>query len=715
MARPVPSGLVAPRLLAFLLLFLGAAAAARAETPVVDPPSSAAAATPSDTDTLPAVTRSVGEVIATSRGELGNLELPGNITVLERADIEKSGARDIPDLLRREAGVFVTQDNTNPEGYRIELRGFNNGSGGGSSTLVLVDGRRVNEANSATTDWAMIQMNEIERIEIVRGPVNAAWGDNSQAGVISISTRSGDGPARFEARGHLGSYDSYGSSVFAGGSHGPVRASLFLNLDKSDGYRERSDFRTHGGTFKLGFDLGEWATLDLKSGYSSDRRERPGTLSRAEMDFLGRRAAEPSADDNFSRTRSYFVDGTLRAFLAEDVLWKTTAWYDTRHDRGALGNVTFSFDTDSDSRAVGVNNQLEVRRAIFGHANQLVVGGDWLSERVTRNSEFLDFVFMTPPSSSAARVTRETWGVFVQDDLNLLEDVILSAGVRYDHNSRDGRDPLAGTELDDGDAVWSPKAALTWRVIDALSVYGSWSRGFRFPNIDESLDFRGLADPLDLESSQNYEVGAKWRSDFADANLAFYHLTVHDEIIANPFVDPFLFPSSVNVDRVLHKGVEFSAVVRPAEWIELYGSYTYDDVEIRRDTLTMLEGSRLPMIPRHRGTAGVRFFGPCETEAGMNANFVGSRPFLNDLGNDFSRLDDFQVVDAHVAWRPRIGEHVRLGFEANIYNVLDTQYEEIGALGVRFDPMTFLPFRQQRFYPSPERNFDFRVTVELRR
>lgn len=714
MARPVPSGLAPARLLAFLPLVLSAAAPARAAGPVVDPASTPAAVTSSDADALPRVTRSVGEVIATSRGERGNLELPGNITVLERADIEKSGARDVPDLLRREAGVFVTQDSTNPEGYRIELRGFNNGSGGGSSTLVLVDGRRVNEADGATTDWAMIQMNEIERIEIVRGPVNAAWGDNSQAGVINISTRTGDGPPRFEARGRVGSYDSYASSIFAGGSHGPVRASLFLDLDKSDGYRERSDFRTHGGTLKLGFDVGEWATLDLKTGYSSDRRERPGTLSWEEMDFLGRRAAEPSADDNFSRTRSHFVDGTLRLFLAEDVTWKTTAWYDSRRDQGSLGNVTFAFNTETDSQAVGVNNQLEVRRPIFGHANQFVVGGDWLDERVDRDSEFLDFAFMTPPSPSAARVKRETWGVFVQDDFNVLEDLVLSAGVRFDHNSRDGRDPLAGTELDDGDQAWSPRAALTWRATDTLSVYGSWSRGHRFPNIDESLDFLGLADPLDLETSQSYEVGAKLRSRYADANLAFYHLTVHDEIIANPFVDPFLFPSSVNVDRVLHRGVELSGVVRPAEWIELYGSYTYDDVEIRRDTLTMLEGARLPMIPKHRGTAGVRFFGPCDTEAGMNANFVGSRPFLNDLGNDFERLHAFQVVDAHLAWRPRIGEHVRLGIEANVYNVLDTQYEEVGALGVRFDPVTFAPFRQMRFFPSPERNFDVRVMVELR-
>jgi outer membrane receptor protein involved in Fe transport len=708
MTRPAPTGPLACSLFALLLATGTAAPSARAGSAPPAPARDGADAPDPAADALPTVTRSVGEVI-------GNLEQAGNITVLEREDIEKSGARDVPDLLRREAGVFVTNDTTNPEGYRLELRGFNNGSGGGSSTLVLVDGRRVNEADGATTDWALIPMNEVERIEVVRGPVNAAWGDNAQAGVINIITRSGDGPPRFEARGRLGSYDSYGSSVFAGGSHGPVRASLFANLDKSDGYRERSDFRTHGGTFKLGFDLGELATLDLKAGYSSDRRERPGTLSWQEIDFLGRRAAEPGTDDNFNKARSHFVDGTVRLFLAEDVVWKTTAYYDARRDRGSLGNVTFAFETDTETQAVGVNNQLEVRRPVFGRANQLVIGGDWLYEKVARDSLFRDFAFGTPDAPSKARISRETWGLFIQDDFFILDDLILAAGVRYDHNSRDGTDVLAGTELDDGDSVVSPRASLTWRVVESGSLYASWSRGHRFPNLDEALDFLGLADPLSAEESESWEVGGKWRSERVDANLAFYHLTVRDEILANPFVDPFLFPSSVNVDRVVHKGVEFSAIVRPWEWLEIYGSYTYDDVEIRRDTLTMLEGARLPMIPLHRGTAGMRVLGPCSSEAGMNANFVGSRPFLNDLGNDFPRLDAFQVVDAHVAWRPQIGEHVTLGIEANVYNVLDTKYEEIGALGVRFDPVTFAPFRQQRFFPSPERNFEVRMMVEVRR
>jgi outer membrane receptor protein involved in Fe transport len=151
------------------------------------------------------------------------------------------------------------------------------------------------------------------------------------------------------------------------------------------------------------------------------------------------------------------------------------------------------------------------------------------------------------------------------------------------------------------------------------------------------------------------------------------------------------------------------------EWLEFYGSYTYDDVEITRDRLTMLEGNRIPLVPKHRGTAGARVFGPFYTEAGVNANIVGSRVFINDSANTFDQMDAFQVVDGHLAWRPQIGEHVRLGFEFNVYNMLDKQYEEVGGIRTVFDPVTFLPMGQKRFFPSPERNYEVRFLVEVRR
>jgi len=665
------------------------------------------------------VIRDVGEVVATTtRAERGNLELPGNITVLDREAIEASGARDVPDLLRREAGLFVTNDQTNPEGYRIEARGFNNGGGNGQGTLVLVDGRRATEPETSTSDWALIRLDEVERIEIVRGPVNAAWGDNAQAGVINIVTRSGEGPLRFETRGRTGSYDTLGGSLFAGGSHGPVRASLFLDRYDSGGYRERSAFDDHGGTLKLGFDLGERARLDLKGGYSSDMRERPGNLSRMQIDTLGRRAAEPSADDNFVRARTHFTDASLEVFLSDSVSFQTLGWYRGRKDTGALGTSEFAFDSLTESWVVGSNSQVEVDHPVFGHANQLVVGGDFLREKVDFASLF-DFFAFPPPTESDTRADRHLWGVFLQDDLDLTEDLILSAGVRYDRNRRDGDDRIAASAFDVQQSAWSPRAGLTWRVAEPVSLYASYARGFRLPNLAESFGFFGITPGLDPEKSDSYELGAKLRSDHAAANLAFYHMDVFDEIFLDPEAAPPL-GRNVNLDRVQHRGVELSGNLRPWEWLEVYGSYTYDDVEIREDMLTGLAGMRMPMVPRHRGTAGFRVFLPCDLEAGLNGNFVGERFLVNDVANRFAEQASFAVYDAHLAWRPKLGEHVRFGVEGNVYNLFDREYSEVA--GIRTTCAAFAPdftcaafARERRFNPSPGRNWEVRAMVEITR
>ena len=204
-----------PSLLGCLWLSFGPGPA-RADDPDPDAPAPPPAAQ----------ARSVGQVTATAtRAERDVLDVAGNVTVLDREAIEKSGARDVPELLRRESGLFVTNDIGNPEGYRVEARGFNNGGGNGSALLVLMDGRRLNEADSSFIDWSLVHLDRVERIEIVRGPASALYGDNAMGGVIQIFTRDAGGAPHAELNGRFGSYQEATGSLLAGASHGPFTGS----------------------------------------------------------------------------------------------------------------------------------------------------------------------------------------------------------------------------------------------------------------------------------------------------------------------------------------------------------------------------------------------------------------------------------------------------------------------------------------------------------
>jgi iron complex outermembrane receptor protein len=659
----------------------------------------------------------VGEVTVTAaRSERGVLEAPGHVTVIDRSAIERSGARDVPDLLRREAGVFVTQLAPNPEGYVVEMRGFNNGAGNGSGTLVLVDGRRVNEPDTGVVDWSFLpSLDRVERIEVTRGPASALYGDNAMAGVIHVVTRdAGDGD-RLVLRGRSGTWDSDAGSLWAGGNEGPVGASFFLEDWRADGYRERSDFRSQQAETALDVDLGERASLGLRGGYTSQDRDRPGTLTGAQ-EHEDRRQARPDIEDSFDDVRERFAEGRVDVLLGETLRLRSLAFHRRRNDDGRIESLFGPFEFSQESDSNGWNTQLEADHQLAGRRLRATAGLDLLLEDSDAFGDASGFL-----SRTSGR--RKLYGIFLQNELSLLDDLLLSAGIRRDRVRFRGEDrttdscerdaagmPVPG-ECKFKQDVWSPSVALTWRARDDLSAYASWQRGFRFPNVNEAFGVFGFQPGLDPQRSDSWEVGLKARTARATANLALYTMNVKDEMIFDPDAPnaffPFIVGSNVNFERVRHRGIEVSGSVRPIQLLELYGGYTFDDTEIRRDELTGLEGSRVPITPRHRGTAGLRLYLPWGFEAGLNANYVGSRIVANDLRNELTKLSKYASYDARLGWRFALSEHVELLVEGLAYNLTAREYAENGGLSI-FDGSVGV-------YPNPERSYVASAQITVRR
>lgn len=129
-------------------------------------------------------------VVTATRQEEEISSVPANVSVISETEIENSPARDVPDLLRTEAGVHVSDISGNNRSYTVDLRGF--GETAGSNTLVLVDGRKINQADLSGTDWTLIPLDRIERIEVIRGGRGSVlYGDNAAGGVVNIITKEG--------------------------------------------------------------------------------------------------------------------------------------------------------------------------------------------------------------------------------------------------------------------------------------------------------------------------------------------------------------------------------------------------------------------------------------------------------------------------------------------------------------------------------------------
>jgi iron complex outermembrane receptor protein len=671
----------------------------------------------------------VGEVSVTAtRAERSVLDVPGNVTVIDRAAIERSGARDVAELLRREAGIFVANTTTNPDGWLVDARGFNDGGGNGSSLLVLVNGRRVNEPDTSSADWSWLRLDHVERIEIVRGPASALWGDGAVSGVVNVLTRGAEGPLELDLRGWSGTYDTDGGSLFARGTQGDVSGLLYLDRPHTDGYRDESGYSAHRAEGSVRWNAGERVVLGIDSGWSSDDRRRPGSLTQQQIRDLGRRAANPFVDDDALERRRFHLDGVADVALGEDLTLKLAPFYAERSDAGQITSPpddVFGSAVEVDSQGGSVVAQLD--RPLAGLSNRLVAGTDLLFEHVDVDALFRSSFGDFPTRN---HTSRHVYGGFVQDELSVTPDLLASLGLRFDYANLRGEDELAAPGFDEfrlKRTFWSPKAALTWRFADPVSAYVSYAKGFRLPNVDEAFGVFGFTPGLDPQKSDSYETGLKLRRGDATANLAFYWMDVTDQILFDHEIDDPLFgpsPRNVNVDQVRHRGIETSGSWSPIAWLELFGSYTFDDTEVTefhtgglvasgllaRD----LVGNELPVTPRHRGNAGVLVKLPWWTEVGLNANYVGSRWAANDLTNEFQKLPKFATYDALLAVRPPLTESFTLHVTFAVRNLFDREYAEFGGerTFARGDPT--LPGDDLGFFPSPERSYEVGLRVTVR-
>lgn len=680
-----------------LLLWLAAFPTARADDPPAVP---------------------VGEVSVTAgRTERAVLETAGNVTVLDREDIAASGAKNVAELLRRESGVYVANTTSTRSGYQVEARGFNNGSGGGSSLLVLVDGRRVNEPESSVADWGLLPLDNVERIEIVRGPASALYGDNAVGGVVEIVTRSGEGPPRGTWTGRLGKYRTKEGSLWAGGSAGPVALSVFADHFETGGYRDQSGFRSRDFQGRADVQLGDRASLSLRGGYVTNDRRPPGPLSEAESD-VDRQQADPDSLGSDELVRRRFVDGTLEAQPLEGLSLTAQGYYTRRKDDTLAPSAVGAFSRAFETQALGLNGKAQLDGSIFEIPVRTIFGVDLLREDRQGGDAFVSAFNPAFDSDMQRRSRKESLGVYLQNEIQVLPWLLLTAGYRHDrasyHIADVDRLVPGKQETDPTHALHTPRFGVVVQAREDTSLYASYAWGFRLPNLSETSGVFGGNPAIDPQRSRGVEIGVKHRSERVRANLALYRMDVRDEIVLDSDVIQFgsLGLLTVNMDRVRHQGIEGWWAIDVLSWLELHGGYTWDDTRIRRDGTTRLDGKRVPITPRHRANVGVLARGPWGLEAGVDVQMVGRRFGINDFGHDLDMLQAFRRWDVHLGWRPQLGEHVELGFRFDLLNAANREYAEWGGRP-SFVPLGATPVAG--FFPSPKRHYVGGVSVTVRR
>ena len=616
-------------------------------------------------------------VTTVSRGESTVGESPAAIFVVTPEMIHRSGATSIPEILRMVPGLEVGHIDSSKWG--VSARGFNNRFA--NKLLVQVDGRTVYTPVNGGVYWDTVDypIEDIERIEVVRGPGASVWGANAVNGIINIITK----PAK-ETQGVLwtagGGTEERAFTSFRFG--GAVGDNLYYRvygkwLEHDRGFNLEGNARDDWRSGRFGFRLDWKPTSDDTITFQGDYYH--GLLGR--RDFR----ASPETPPTFIRTNTedeepWGGDVLVRWTheLGKDSNWVLQAYYDYSDRRGTAGSFDFSVNT------IDIDFQHQFP---LGGRQKVIWGLDYrLTEIFFKGTAAgFDKGFALGPDGDSAFVQRHLYSVFLQDEIKLVENrLFLTLGSKFEHNE------ITGFE-------YQPTARLLWTPTKRQSVWAAVSRAVRTPTfLENDLQLKTLPlapgrsffgqitnnHELDSEEVIAYELG--WRAQATD-KLSFdaaLFFNRYDRLLVakpgTPVVDPatgaLVLPlNTTNGEDADNYGVELATTWKLTDWWQLYGQYTYLKMNLHADR-KLPPGSRAGAELVEKQSPQNQFYVRSSWDLPGHVAFDLIGRYVDNLDGFTPGIKSYLTMDARLAWKPR--ENLELAIVGQ--NLLDSQHPELG-------------------------------------
>lgn len=449
-------------------------------------------------------------VVSANREPQRRSQTPAATTVFNRDDIERLQVRSVAELLERVPGVSVARTGGAGSLTSLFVRGT-----ASTQTLVLVDGQRIAAASSGTNSLEFLSPDQIERIEVVRGPRSALYGSDAIGGVVQIFTRQGSGRGLApEVRFGVGSNDTVERSLGLSGGNGQTRFNLGAALDETQGIdATRDSFGANGDD-----DAYRNRSLSLNLAHRFNDRLEAGVSAldqRGELEFDDPfDGYQPTVDFQLSSI-SGFLDAKLNeVWNSRFEIGHSEDKRDTRNDAPlAPAYAFYSYSTYRDSASWVNTLQLDP-------AHQLLLGADWHEDQLHSSSDF-------------AQDSRWNQAAFIQHRYTG-DAFSTEIGLRHDENEQYG-------------SVNTWNAAVTVPLNTRNDVVVSYSEGFRAPTFNELYDSWFGNPDLTPEKSKSYEL--QWRNRYSDSGsleLALYRTDIEDAIVS----DASWIPQNVQTARV---------------------------------------------------------------------------------------------------------------------------------------------------------------------
>lgn len=617
--------------------------------------------------------------------------LPAKVTVITAEDIQKSGAKSVQEAMQWANNIVMYDLVGNGFQQTIDLRGFN--SQPVPSTSVFVDGQRINEPDFNTINFDLIPFDTIERIEIIPGPATI-YGKNSMGGVVNIITKRGGNKAQVTNEALFGSWHRHRYTLNASGPIGKFDYYFNLGREMEHGYRDDSGADISRISGRVGYRPTEETDITLSYTYVTDKLFQAGALPMSVAAVNPRTNFTPG---DFVDNNSNVVRLTGRQGLPWGFSLNVNGFYrDLDQEQFGVGQPAFpgsilsTGQTNSNTQSYGGTVQLTQVTPLFGHQNNLVFGADMqrndFGSRLTATSGF-------GPFDNRTDTNENILGLYAQDSLSLLPQLILTAGVRYDQDSIQTDFEDSFTPPGVGKKTFNrtnPRAGLTYMIHSNASVYFNYSQGFRVPTFFELFPAVGLSNPnLKPVTSDNFEVGGKvslWN--WGEASLSLFQSNVRNEIYftcTNCDVFSGGFDGlNRNVDSTRRRGLEASLKGRYNEYFDGIINYTFTEATFQSafnisTTNTIMPGNTIPLVPKNRFSVTGNVHPMEGLTLSLIGLYVGSQYYLNDETNTQPQLPSYFLLNGRLAYELPVPGGRLTGF-LMLNNILNQKYSTSGTI-----------------------------------
>lgn len=567
-------------------------------------------------------------VVSATRFDIPLDQSPASVSVITSQDIEQKQIQRVSDALREPPGLSVVQTGTAGQLTSVFIRGLRS-----EHTQVLLDGIPINQGLQGAFNFADLTTDDIDRIEVVRGPQSTIYGPQALAGVIQIFTKHGTGTPNGMLATEGGSYDTFREWGQSDGKIDGFDYSVGASRLDTENARPNNNYRNTAAITDVGWSPNDQLRIGSLFTYSVSDTGNPNTIF------------DPRPIDHFL---------TERWLIGPHIDWKPTDWWD--HKLIVAYDHERQINDPNEDGFVGATRALFERTQIdyqndLRPASWLTFTSGFFYSRVNAGQE-RPFVLLGPTFVSDH--TDEIAG-FVQATLTLIENLIFVAGGRFDHFNQFG-------------GVWTYRFAGSYKIDKTnTTVHASVGTGFSPPSSQDKIFGNNFG--LKPEENLGWDIGIRqqlWQNR-VDAGLTYFHNDLSNVIGFNGLFD------TLNLGAAETQGIEAELHAQPIPNLVFTAAYTYLDAEkTSSKDVSQLQGARLPRRPRNEIYVSASYLWWKRLRTVVEAKFVNAREELNFGGPNFD-IEDYSFMN--IAAEYEINPH--LSIFGRVDNLTNEHYSEV--------------------------------------